>query len=304
MNDETPFQSDDAPLRRSVLGRITQEGICPRGRWWFRCWEGVWWGLWVSTMMIAAMAVAVTLFVVMHRRYALYEATHDTFMGFMLDVLPYLWVVVFAAAGILSYYYLRHTKRGYRYSFVSVVGIGVAISLVGGLLLHTVGMGIVFDATMGRWFPAWYWSQGAVERHFWQAPTEGRLLAVWRAEPEPGILVVVEDLASTTWQLQVQELFPADIALLRRGKMVRILGRSSRDTTPGHFHACGVFPWNYDMRHGVHYDKAAREEALTRLREHRDIARETFVVGASTSLPVVPPQRRLCGEIAAVKRLK
>ncbi len=80
-------------LKQTVLARIDQENVCPRGRWLFHSRECVVWTLWLVTVLVGALAVAVSLFVIAQRQYALYEATHDNFLTFLVTVLPYLWII-------------------------------------------------------------------------------------------------------------------------------------------------------------------------------------------------------------------
>jgi hypothetical protein len=217
---------------------------------------------------------------------------------------------VFAVTAVLSYTHLRHTRRGYRYHFATLSGVSVLASVVGGLLLHSLGVSFMFDDILGKQFPSWYASQAMREKQFWQQPSEGRLLAVWKEEPAPGVVVVVEDVASTSWRLSVVELFPSDLEILRTQRLVRVLGRPLKGSADTTFHACGVFPWQYGEPHGVGRFKTDREEAIARLRDHRDWARAEararFAAGTSTltSPSSTTNLVRLCGEIAAVKRLR
>lgn len=324
METETPQSASG--LKNNVLSRIECEGICPRSRLFFMGKECLVWSTWLLTILVAAVAVAISFFVIMHRQYALFEATHDSFLALMIDVLPYLWLLVFVAAAGFALYHFRNTKRGYRYSFFTIAGSTVLASFMGGFFLHYLGMSFAFDDMLGKYMPGMYMSQAMYETRFWQDPDDGRLLATLKEETASGSTAVVVDAEGVQWEVNITELFPRDIALLREGKQVRILG-SQPEAGESAFHACGVFPWLYSKMMTMADFKGDRAEAVERLQEHRDRmlvqAKETYVAAkeavsqtggvdggsvmmssATTAPPPISEEESLCGEIAAVKRLR
>lgn len=305
-SSKQPEQSE-VSVRSQVLSRISGENICPRGRWFFLGRECVLWLIWLLTTVLAAVAVAVSTFVIMHRQYALYEATHSSFWAFMLEVLPYLWIVTFVLATGLSYYHFRQTKRGYRYPLITVIGATLLASLVGGMALHYVGMSFTFDHYLGRYFPGMYASQERKEAQFWQRPEEGRLMARFREEPITDSVAVVEDITGQRWAVDITELFVSDREYLRDGREVRMLGLRYDGGLGTEFHACGVFPWLYSHMMSTEQLKSDRAEAIERLHEHRDRAMERAKLAleaARDGAPLPPAPPSLCADIAAVKRLR
>lgn len=296
-------------LKEQVLSRIQDEGICPRGRWFFFSRECLRWSLLVVATALSAVAVAISTFVIMHRQYALHEATHGSFWTFTLDVLPYLWLTVFVLAAASAYYHFRSTRRGYRQSFLVVIGATMIASVTGGVLLHYVGMSFVFDHALGKYLPSLYSSQESVEQKFWQRPEEGRLMARFKEELVPDMVVVVEDVGGQKWSVDISELFTADREYLRGGREVRLLGLRHDGGLGTQFHACGVFPWLYSHMMSAEQLKSDRAAAIERLYEHRDLAiaesKRSLEAARSGALPVdKPPHPALCAEIAAVKRLR
>ena len=164
-----------ASLRELVFDRIERENVCPRSRLFFQSRECVVWSLWLLTVLVGALAIAVSLFVVTHRRYALYEATHDNFLTFFATVLPTVWVVIFLLMIGFAIYNVRHTRRGYRRPLWMIAASSVVLSFAGGSLLQMLGLGAVIDREFGD-LMATYPSQERMERALWQAPAEGRLV--------------------------------------------------------------------------------------------------------------------------------
>ena len=233
-------------LKSQILTRIEKESVCPRSRLFFGSIECGVWALWGLTVLFGALSVAVTLFVVTFRQYSLYEATHASFLAFAIDVLPYLWIAVFAAMVLFAVYNLRHTKNGYRYPLWKIVVSSLVLSLAGGAFLHLAGVGFSFDKQMGV-FSKDYQSQEKQELKLWQNPAEGRLVGAFlsAADGVPQPLFIFEDVAGVRWDTDVSELHSMDTYLLHTGKRVRVLGLLE-EVNPPTFHACAVFPWAYE----------------------------------------------------------
>ena len=63
----------------------------------------------VFTVIIGALAVAVSFFVIFQHTYALYEVTHSSFWEFFVETLPFCGFGL-CSNGYFAIYNLRHTK--------------------------------------------------------------------------------------------------------------------------------------------------------------------------------------------------
>lgn len=263
MEPQTQLSGD---LKSQVLARIEKEAVCPRSRLFFGSRECGVWALWFLTVLFGALSVAITLFVVTFQQYSLYEATHESFFAFAVDVLPYLWILLFAVMVLFAVYNLRHTKNGYRYPLWKIALSSVVLSLAGGSVLHLAGVGFNFDKQMGV-FAKDYQSQEKLELKLWQAPQEGRLVGVLLSAEDgvPQPLFVIEDIKGTRWNTDISELHELDRFVLETEKRVRVLGLLE-DVNPPTFHACAVFPWVYE-----------HEYSRSELRDMKNMMKERIV---------------------------
>ena len=240
------------------MSRIECGEVCPRSKTFFKTRECAVWVLWVISIVVGALAVAVAFFVLNHRQYALYDATHDNFFTFMADVLPLLWIMVFGLMVFVGVYELRHTKRGYKYPLWQIFGSSMVLSLAGGAALHLFGLGYSTDHILGQQM-SMYNSQEKIEEKMWQAPDEGRLLGRFgRPLPAPSALVRFTDVAGNEWGVNVDELSLQERELLEHDEMVRLIGQIT-DGEEGVFYSCGVFPWMLDKPMSREDLRAARE---------------------------------------------
>jgi len=228
-------------LKSSVLSRIDSEQLSPKSRLFFQSQECFVWFLWLLSVIIGAFAVAVSLFVMMHHQYAFYEATHNNFLTFMVEFLPYLWLFLLGLMLVLSIYNFRHTAKGYRYSILFIVSSSLVLSLAGGAALHLLGFGFKIDKLLGDNMMM-YESQAKQEQRLWQQPEEGRLIGKQVLSTlSPTTTVIFEDISGQRWQLLVSELNGEDLDTLKTKDRVKLIGQVI-DGNVKLFYACGAFP--------------------------------------------------------------
>lgn len=243
-------------LTSQILSKIETGAVKPRARWMYLTEEYTLWVLWGVTVLFGALSVAVTFFVFSHQRFALYELTHQDFITFAVEVLPTLWLGLFAVMVVFGVFNMRHTKRGYRYPLWQILGSSVVVSLALGAVLHLAGAGFSLDKKLGVWAKG-YASQEKLDLKWWQNPVEGRLVGTaMHVRESGGTDIRFVDVSGTAWQLDMSELHEEEERLLMMGGQVRIFGTSEVDTV---FHACGAMPWVQDQNY--------RGEELAQIRQ-------------------------------------
>jgi len=295
-------------LKNTLLERIEAEHVCPHSRMFFQSRECAIWAVWFVSVVVGALAVAISVFVVTHRQYGIYEATHDNWFTFMVEVLPFIWVIVFGIMAFLAVYNIKHTKTGYRYSITTILASSIVLSFAGGSALQFFGLGYSIDAVLGDQM-SMYMSQEKIERQLWQHPEEGRLIGRQvETTLATSSVVVFEDVAGSRWRIEIQELHPTDISLLATGKDVRLLGQTMNDRAKI-FHACGVFPWMIHREATMQQMSEQRESFLGRVKELSgrsevsvdELKDDLFV---PTSALIVDKQTMpVCANIAAMRRV-
>lgn len=303
MQNQKPTES----LKDCVLSAIDREQVCVRSRWFFVCKEAFVWSLWVLSVVVGALAVAVSLFVLSHQQYALYEATHDSWVGLMVQVLPYVWLILLVVMTVVALANVRCMNRGYRYQTWHILLSSLVLSIAGGLMLHSFGLGYLVDQQIGKGMPM-YMSQEKFERKLWQAPNDGRLLGTLAHRTSaPTSTIVFEDVLGTRWNIDVSELHLNDLVLLDSEKLVRLVGTTSNLSTR-QFHACGAFPWMLDRPLSVQELKAERVEFLERVNRHKEsvpmdepLFTDEFAESLATEAVQIKPR---CADIPVVHRLE
>lgn len=251
----TPKESSTADR---LFERIEAESITPTPKMAFVASEWGIWLVWVLTVVFGAAALAISGYVAMSAHYAIYEATHENFLTFMVAIMPYIWVGLFALMTYISVYEIKKTKRGYRYSTVLILGSNVLFTILGAMLLHCLGLGYTLDKKLGEQI-GMYMSLEKKEQMMWQTPNQGRLLGVIEpvaVEGREEVILNFKDIKGVLWRLSTAELSERERLLLGRAMPVRLLGTTTSEFS---FHVCGVFPWDQ-----------GRAMPRREMREHRE----------------------------------
>lgn len=295
-------------LKDTFFSQIEERNVQPRSRWFFLCKEYSTWLFWSISVLVGAVSVAVSIFVLSHRQYALYEATHDNFWTFMVEVLPYMWFVLFGLMAGAAWFNFRQTKRGYKQSLWKVIIGSVSLSVLGGFVLQSYGLGYQTDKMLGDRMDT-YMSQDKMERKLWQAPQEGRLLGQQIVAVDAvatGTRIVFKDEQGHEWDMQIVDLFDRDKELLRSQRRVRVLG-STTDAISRQFHACGVFPWMVDGAVSMRELDQERKAFVQKVYDQKHKAEDRLALLEQDTFTDLEAKKHMnmgiCAEIAAVRRI-
>jgi hypothetical protein len=223
----------------SVLQKIKQDKVTPIARWHFVLRNSTFWTFWGLSVVLGACAVAATIFVFLNAGWGYRSITHDSSFKFILDVVPLLWIVSIGIMAAFGYYNIRHTDRGYRFSFYLVVIASIIISFIGGTVLYTIGIAGDID-NIRKPLP-------------FSDPIMRTQESRWNDKKRGLVLGTIKDfdtnlqtfsLVTTGGKEKVfstLELQDHDIALIKEGEIVRVI-QWSDGQDPEILIACAVLP--------------------------------------------------------------
>ena len=251
-------------MKDTVLSRIEESAIEQVPRWVFLFKNFAFWAFWAVSILVGAGAVAAILFSAGHVGWEFYEATHANILTFLIETLPYFWIVMFLCMLALGNYNLRQTKTGYRYSLMVVGGVSIVGSLLLGFVLFISGTGAFIELTLGDRIP-FNRSVVMVQRDVWRVPEAGRLIGTVVGEID-GNKVLFEDVAGDEWMLVMMREGGRDRELLAGMQEVRLLGYRATSTASGEkiFHVCIVLPGPKARSEGVDHMIGVRKEFTER----------------------------------------
>ena len=161
-----------------------------------------------------------------------YQKTNKSLAEVIILTLPYFWLVFLALFIFVVYYNIKHTKKGYRYSLVLIIGISVAASLVLGILFHRIGWGQDIDDILGERAPL-YGQVFNRQMDFWFEPQEGRLTGLIISQDEKGLSIL--DLEGNTWEVKfspeqdLENTFKFIEQSMETGMPIKLIGQIIED---------------------------------------------------------------------------
>lgn len=258
-----------------VLKKLESEKVTPIGRWHFVLRNNSFWALWGLSVLIGACATAASIFVFSHAPWQYEALTHDSFVQFFFDVMPLFWLVSFALMVLFGYYNVRHTTRGYRFSFYLVVIASIVASFLGGTVLYVLGVGKTID-DFRRPLP---FSMPLVmkEEGRWNNIEKGLLGGDVLPFTQGDTMVMVRLFSGAAQSVSLKELDEMSRSVIQPGARVRIIGKRQGPATTDIFIACVVLPWDLP-----HMQKMLSSELYER---------KEFVPRSTTCKDVRPYQR-------------
>lgn len=235
-----------SPTAKQIINKIEQGNMTPIARWHFTLRNSGFWSLWGVSILIGSCATAASIFTFLHSGWQYRAVTHDSFVRFFFDVMPLFWLVSLGAMIVFGYYNIRHTQRGYRFSFFLIILASVVASFIGGTLLYTLGVAGDIDG-IRKPLP---FSNPVVhleERH-WNDIERG-LIAGEVLDFAPGDTVVIVKLFSGNSQsVSLDSLDEMSRSIIQPGARVRIIGQMQDPASTDAFIACVVLPWDTESR--------------------------------------------------------
>ncbi len=234
------METQNQTTAQQVINKLDQDCVKPIARWRFVMRNNSFWALWGLSVVIGACATAATIFVFSHSNWRYQGITHDSFFGFFFDVLPLFWLASLALMVLFGYYNIRHTTRGYRFSFYLVVFSSVIASFIGGTILYTIGVaGDIDDLRRPLPFstPVVFMEEGR-----WNNEARGLLSGIVKSFDKDKELLTLTIFSGGEKVLSTWELNELDISRLEVGAHIRVIGGYDIQN-PDLFVACVILPW-------------------------------------------------------------
>lgn len=188
-------------VSKSVVDKIKKEDVKPKPKWWFVIMHAAMWMLMVLAVFVGSMAVGVLIHEFVGTDWTqVHRLGRGMLPGFVL-VLPYLWFGILGLMLLVSYYLFAHTKKGYRFHPLLIMGAAVLISVLLGMGLYISRTSERFEQVMIERIPQYAEYQREREQ-MWVAPDRGVLAGIIVDERE-GVLLVLNDVKGQEWRVDI-----------------------------------------------------------------------------------------------------
>ena len=225
-------------LKREIFSQIEEKQIQPRARWKFVVLYSALWLAAIAALVIGSFATSAGIFVISNSDLGVHRSLHGFSFGPILKSIPALWILSLVVFIVIADIAFKYTKKGYRYTLWVLILGSIALSLVGGSVLYTVGAGHAVEEKIGRHIPFY---EDVFERKaaFWMNPEEGRLYGSVSLEDDTAIL---RDSEGDTWVLSLERLPAAQHLVFTHASSVAVIGFFEDDI----FIVCHARPWVFN----------------------------------------------------------
>ncbi len=239
------MEQEQHTISEKIIKQLEHDQVTPIARWHFVVKNSTFWTLWAVAVVVGACATAASIFVFKNADWHYYSITHETFSRFFFDVMPLFWLVSFIVMVVCGYYTIRHTTRGYRFSFYLVVLASIFGSLIGGVGLFALGVGKDIDDIRG---PLPFSSPLLfVEEGRWDNVERGLLSGRVESFNQNKAILVLRRYSGDETFISTEELVDSDTTQLKEGAHIRVIVAGTTEIN-GIIVACAVLPWDI---HGV-----------------------------------------------------
>ena len=167
---------------KSVLHKIKEEKILPKPRWQFLLKNSIIWGLGVFSLILGAISTSLIVYMINGDDAGAYDRAGSGLLESLLFIIPFFWLICLGFFAFSVFYYIKHTKNGYKYSAKKIILIIVGGSLVLGGLLNLLGIDKAIDDVLGERAPL-YDRVINPRFNYWSSPDSGRLTGLVVAHP-------------------------------------------------------------------------------------------------------------------------
>lgn len=219
-------------ISQSVLNTIKEQNIKPKSRLYFLVYHAILWVPGVLVTILGSFAIAGILFAATHAGFEYREFVYPTTFDFVIDAIPFMWIISYALFVGLIVYALRTTHTGYRLSVYKIIFGSFSISLLMGFVIYSLDTLIRVD-TLVR-YPV-----HMREERNWQFTGEGRLSGKVIELNEDSLIIL--DGKEEGWLVDVSGFDSKLPPFVKEENNVRIVGTSTDEHT---FIACAFFQWD------------------------------------------------------------
>lgn len=245
-----------AKISKDVLAKIKKDHVKPKPKWEFLLKSGAVWTLCILTLILGALSVGITFFLLKTNDWDIREELNQSLLGFTIETLPYIWIVLFALFAFLAYYNYRHTNRGYKVSFHKLTIIGVALSLSIGGGMYATGMAETVEDEVLERFPRYEKFHNQKHERMWNNPEKGLLAGTIVEKGEESISL--EGFDGKKWNVTLTNLEEIQVnrapkkqrkkiqeKLFETGNRIKLRGIRIDENT---FEAKGARPWMRNIK--------------------------------------------------------
>jgi len=226
-------------LSEQVLKQIKEDNIKPKPRWHFVLKNYFIWLLFGISIILGCLAFSMILFMVIQLDWDVYQYVGDSFLKTLFISLPYLWLLFLILFIATAYYNFIHTKRGYRFRFITIVLMSLFISVMFGTYLYFNGFSENIENIFFKKIPYYNILVYTCEEQ-WMQPEKGLLAGTIVGIEFSEHSIELIDFNNSHWQVDTSKSIIKGNLQLSNGLKIKMIGNM---IDKAYFQAIEIRPW-------------------------------------------------------------
>lgn len=213
---------DKKTLGEKVLATIKDKKIHRKARWKFLLRDYMIWFFGFISLLLGSLALSVMIYMMRQNGWEDYSYVNDSFLRFVVITLPYFWILFLGFFIFISDYYIKNTKKGYKYRLSLVILGSVLINVFLGVLFYKIGVGEAVDDVLSERAP-FYSEFINPNMRLWNQPELG-LLSGKINKVSSQYEFELKDIDSKDWVVFHDNYMAMPVASIEKGLRVNLVG--------------------------------------------------------------------------------
>jgi len=227
-------------LQRKIIDQIKEKEIQPIPKPFFVFKNLTVWVLAIVSIILGATSSSLLAYNIANQDWNIYTHLGESFWGFLVSALPYLWIVSLIAFLSFAIFNIEKSKKGYRYSPFLILFLSIGITIILGAVGYFAGIGAKTDNFLGEKFSS-YQTVETQKIQTWSQPDKGLVGGTIKSVREDEL--TLSDFTGKEWTINISETVLKGKIDLYSGEMIKVIGQSFGDQIK----ASELRPWNGNM---------------------------------------------------------
>jgi hypothetical protein len=218
-----------------VLAKIKKKDLKPKSKWLFILKNIAFWALFLLGSLFGAIAFSVMLYVIVEADFLLLWENRTSAMEALILITPFFWIGFMLLVLMLGLYGIKHTKKAYKYSFVSVFTLVLVLNFAFGAGAYYLGSGERLDNIFEEKIEHY---KGAEHFKMMIYLRGDRGFIAGEVVKVNDQFLILLDLSQKEWEVNIKKA--TFIKPVQEGQMIRVIGKKMEDDK---FSAKIIAPW-------------------------------------------------------------
>jgi hypothetical protein len=226
-------------LIQDTIEKIKKQNIVPESRWKYLLKKYGLWLFFAAGAILTAVSLAVAFDNANNLDWDLYHFMPQNRFAYILSILPYFWIILIVIFLAITFFEIRKTETGYRYSWSKILLITLGGVAIFGIIISFFGFGSRLNSKLTKEMPFYSQHLTVTKETQWMQPSKGFLAGTILSVSEEKL--EIKDLNGQKWTVDVdKKAFIKSSINLSGGEMIKLIGE---ETAENIFKANEIRPW-------------------------------------------------------------